>query len=296
MIDKHTTFLIVEDFEPMRKVTSDQLRLLGASSVVTANNGAEALRLLQRQPVDIVLSDWNMPVMTGLELLKAMRADERLSRLPFIMITAEAGRQHIEEAIASGVSDLLVKPYTAERLARRIEKALTSRPRSSWSASPALQILREAPTVRHEAQAVAVEPADQAAREPLRPTILIVDDTPDNLQLLLAQLFKDEYGVLIARSGEIALGLCQSDNPPDLVLLDVMMPGLDGFEVARRMREHPASESISSKKTPPCSRPRLARWARRWSCVSKASSTPRRWKPSARHGWSMRNWAGGEFA
>jgi len=236
MIDKQTVFLVVEDFEPMRKVTANQLRSLGANTIVTANNGAEALRMLQKQPVDIVLSDWNMPVMTGLELLKAVRADGKLSRLPFIMITAEAGRQHIEEAIASGVSDLLVKPYTAERLARRVEKALTSRPRSR---SPVLGI----PVLRREAQAAAADPVVPGAREPVRPAILIVDDMPDNLELL-AQLFKDEYSVLVARSGESALGLCQSNNPPDLVLLDIMMPGMDGFEVARRMREHPTSESI----------------------------------------------------
>ena len=236
MIDKHIVFLVVDDFEPMLKVTSDQLRSLGAMSIVTAKNGAEALRMLQKQQVDIVLSDWNMPVMTGLELLKAVRADKKLSRLPFIMITAEAERNHIEEAIANGVNDLLVKPYTADRLATRIEKALTSRPRAS---SP----VGARPAARREAPATAIEPVSQVAREPVRPTILIVDDAPDNLQLL-AELFKDEYGVLIARSGELALGICQSNDPPDLVLLDIMMPGMDGFEVARRMRQHPTSESI----------------------------------------------------
>lgn len=236
MIDKHSVFLIVDDFEPMLKVTANQLRMLGVNTILTAKNGAEALRLLRKQPVDIVLCDWNMPVMTGLELLQAVRADQSLSRLPFIMITAEADRRHIEKAIAGGVSDLLVKPYTAERLASRVEKALTSRPRSASSVRPA-------PAPGPAAPAVAVEPVAQATREAMRPTILIVDDMPDNLQLL-SELFKDEYSVLVARSGELALGICQSNNPPDLVLLDIMMPTMDGFEVARRMREHPASESI----------------------------------------------------
>jgi hypothetical protein len=236
MIDKHTVFLVVDDFEPMLKVTANQLRLMGVNSVVTARNGAEALRLLRKQPVDMVLSDWNMPLMTGLELLRAVRADASLARLPFIMITAEADRHHIQDAIASGVSDLLVKPYTAERLATRIEKALTSR---SGSSSPA----PVAAAPRRAAPALAVEPAAPVARQSPRPTILIVDDAPDNLQLL-AELFKDDYSVLIARSGELALGICQSDHPPDLVLLDIMMPGMDGFEVARRMRQHPTSESI----------------------------------------------------
>lgn len=229
MINKQTVFLVVDDFEPMRKVTSDQLRAMGANTIFTASDGAEALRVLQKQRVDIVLSDWNMPVMSGLDLLKAVRADERLTRLPFIMITAEAERKHIAEAITSGVSDLLVKPYSANCLAARVEKALTSRPRSSAPAP--------------SSSSIAVEPITRADRNTLRPTILVVDDTPDNLQLL-SHLFKDEYRVRTANTGEKALGICQSDNPPDLVLLDIMMPDMDGFEVARRMREHPASESI----------------------------------------------------
>jgi len=229
MIDKQTVFLVVDDFEAMRNVTSSQLRSMGAKNIVTANNGAEALRMLKDKRVDIVLPDWNMPVMTGLELLKAIRADESLSHLPFIMITAEADRRRVEDAITSGVSDLLVKPYTADRLATRVEKMLTSR-------------LRLSLPVR-AGSASAVEPVAQGAQELLRPTILVVDDTPDNL-LLLSHLFEGEYRVRIAHAGEKALDICQSNNPPDLVLLDIMMPNMDGFEVARRMREHPTSASI----------------------------------------------------
>jgi len=236
MINKQTAFLIVDDFEPMRKVTSNQLRLMGAKIIMTASNGAEALRMLQNNRVDIVLSDWNMPVMTGLELLKMMRADVKLSHLPFIMITAEAERHRIEEAIACGVSDLLVKPYTADCLIMRIEKALTSPPRTSLPAGAAH-------TPRREAVAVPAHTPSAVSVEPVRQTVLVVDDTPDNL-LLLSQLFKDEYSVRIAHSGEKALEICQSNDPPDLVLLDIMMPGMDGFEVARRMREHPMSETI----------------------------------------------------
>jgi len=237
MLDKQTVVLVVDDFEPMRKVTSGQLRSMGVRNILTANDGAEALRMLKNQRVDIVLSDWNMPVMTGLELLKAIRADERLARIPFVMITAEAEREHVEEAIASGVSDLLVKPYTADRLATRVEKALTSPPRSL---SPFRAAMAAFARPAANAAAGSVVPV---AQEPARPTILVVDDTPDNLQLL-SNLFKDEYRVRISQTGEKALSICQSNNPPDLVLLDVMMPGMDGFEVARRMREHPASETI----------------------------------------------------
>ncbi|MDO8926961.1 MAG: hybrid sensor histidine kinase/response regulator [Sideroxyarcus sp.] len=237
-MDRKTAFLVVDDFEPMRKVTASQLRSIGGNNILMANDGAEALRMLQNKHVDIVLSDWNMPVMTGLELLKAVRADAKLAHLPFIMITAEAERYRIEEAIAGGVDDLLVKPYTAICLAERVEKALTTQMHTHRSLAPAHAAAKPA------APQQAAEQADPAfPLEPARPTILVVDDTADNL-LLLSHLLNDEYRVRIAHSGEKALTICQSDDPPDLVLLDIMMPGMDGFEVARLMREHPTSEGI----------------------------------------------------
>jgi two-component system, sensor histidine kinase and response regulator len=229
---KKSVFLVVDDFEPMRKVTSGQLRSMGVVSILTANNGSEALRLLKKEKVDIVLSDWNMPVMTGLELLNAVRADHTLSHLPFIMITAEAERHRIEEAIANGVSDLLVKPYTADRLTTHIERALTAPPRTTLSSIATVS-----------ATSAKVPAETMPGTPPARPTILLVDDTADNL-LLLSNLFKDDYRVRLAHSGGKALDICQSNDPPDLVLLDIMMPGIDGFEVARRMREHPTSEAI----------------------------------------------------
>jgi PleD family two-component response regulator len=236
MINKQTIFLVVDDFEPMRKVTSGQLRTMGAINIMTAANGAEAMRMLQNRRIDIVLSDWNMPVMTGLELLKAVRADAKLARIPFIMITAEAERYRIDEAIACGITDLLVKPYTPDCLAAHVERALTVRPRAVVPMRSTSEVADEEPTML-------VGPVAQDTLATSRPTILVVDDTPDNL-LLLSHLFKDEYHVRIAHTGNKALGICQSENPPDLVLLDIMMPGMDGFEVARRMREHPTSESI----------------------------------------------------
>ncbi|MHB1117366.1 ATP-binding response regulator [Sideroxydans sp.] len=231
-IDKRTIFLVVDDLEPMRKVTANQLRSLGAETILMASNGAEALRILQNKPVDIVLSDWSMPLMSGLDLLKAMRSDDKLAGLPFIMVTAEAERHRIEEAIGAGVSDLLVKPYTASCLASRVGKALTTQPRAVFAAPATFQPPAASPA-----------PVRDDLHEYVRTTILIVDDMPDNLQLL-SNLFTDEYRVRIAHNGDKALSICLSMDPPDLVLLDIMMPGMDGFEVAKRMRNHPSSENI----------------------------------------------------
>jgi CheY-like chemotaxis protein len=152
------------------------------------------------------------------------------------MITAEAERARIEEAIENGVTSLLIKPYTASDLMMRVERALSARPYAAPGSAVQANTQRRASTTAPDADAICNTGA-------VRPTILVIDDSPENL-LLMSHLFKDEYRVRVGNSGSIALEMCQSDNPPDLVLLDIMMPGIDGFEVARRMREHPASQTI----------------------------------------------------
>ena len=233
MIPKETIFLVVDDFESMRNIVAKHIRSfgVGVSNVLKAGNGAEALGILKQHKVHCVLSDWNMPVMTGIELLKAVRSDDELSHLPFIMITAEAKREQIEEAAYGGVSDMLIKPYTLERLEERISRALKSKNRA---------IVRSREKASSDS---AVKPIVPQPRELSRPSILVVDDTPDNLHMI-ADLFEDDYTVLVANNGQKALDIVQSDKQPDLVLLDIMMPGMDGFEVFQRMREHPNSEHI----------------------------------------------------
>jgi two-component system sensor histidine kinase/response regulator len=251
---KEGHFLVVDDFDSMRKVTINQLKQLGAIRIVEAANGAEAMKILSGQPVTMILSDWNMPVMSGFDLLLAVRSDPKLFSLPFLMITAEAERERVQQAIHAGVSQLLVKPYTAARLSDRIERSMSSRPRLTLPIDPAEAMsgpaaaarptaVAPAPTAEARNRAAESMAAGSGERIQERPTILVVDDTPDNLNLL-SHLFKEEYRVRIAHNGEKALSICQSDTPPDLVLLDVMMPGMDGFEVAASMRGHPSSEQI----------------------------------------------------
>ena len=236
-LNKSLAFLVVDDFEAIRRVTANQLRQLGAEKIFTAKDGKEAMGFLRNQHIDLVLSDWNMPVMSGLELLKAMRADPKLFTIPFIMITAEAERPRVEEAIACGVTSMILKPYSPALLMLRVEKAL------HWKPSRAQASAGTTPAALTTTSTRPALSASAESKKAQRPTILIVDDTADNLTLL-SQLLKDEYRVRLAHNGAKALSICTSDNPPDLVLLDIMMPEMDGFEVAKRMREHPTSESI----------------------------------------------------
>jgi two-component system sensor histidine kinase/response regulator len=213
-------FLVVDNVSAMCQVTANKLRALGARSVQTAANGQEALNLLKGGQVDVVLSDWTMPVMDGMALLQAMRASETLAKIPLVLVTAEIDREKVTQAIALGVSDFLVKPYTTARLEEKIASALGKLAARAGSAAAA--------TTKPEVR---------------QPTLLVVDDVPENLRLI-ADLFEGRYKVKVAANGAKALTMCTADNPPDLVLLDVMMPGMDGFEVARRMRAHPNSEHI----------------------------------------------------
>ncbi len=250
---KISVHLVVDDFEVMRNVTVRQLRTLGADTILTAKNGVEALRILRQEHVDLVLSDLNMPVMSGLELLKAIRADEHLRRLPFLMITSEYDRQVIQAVIDAGVNSLLLKPYTPQRLAAHIQKTIACQHHQEEEeqfqaqASAILQAQPVTSTSTSESASYFAqsEPSctDVTLPKDSRLSILIVDDLVAN-QLLLSRLFNNNYFVRTVDSGEGALSICSSDTPPDLVLLDIMMPGMDGFEVARRMREYPGSENI----------------------------------------------------
>lgn len=225
MITSETVFLVVDDADTMRKINSSQLQRLGVRHILLASNGMEALTILRSRKVHVVLSDWNMPVMDGLSLLRAVRSDPKLASLPFIMITAESSRTQIADAIAAGVSSILIKPYNAQDLAQRITRAMAHKPRVISAAVVA-------------PQTYSPEPAATT-----RPTLLIVDDMPDNLTLL-ADLFKQDYRVRAARDGQSALAICTSATPPDLILLDVMMPHMDGFELAQHLRSHASASRI----------------------------------------------------
>jgi two-component system chemotaxis response regulator CheY len=119
--------LIAEDFATMRRIIKNVLRQAGYEQIIEAEDGTTALRSLKSDDIDLVIADWNMPNMTGLDLLKAMRSDDALKDIPFLMVTAEAKKDNIIEAIQSGASNYLVKPFTPEMLREKIDQVLTNR-------------------------------------------------------------------------------------------------------------------------------------------------------------------------
>jgi len=114
--------LVVDDFSTMRRIIKNLLRDLGFTNTAEADDGKTALPMLRGGGFDFLVTDWNMPGMTGIELLKAVRADDKLKSLPVLMVTAEAKRDQIVEAAQSGVNGYVVKPFTAAALKEKIEK------------------------------------------------------------------------------------------------------------------------------------------------------------------------------
>jgi two-component system chemotaxis response regulator CheY len=125
-MDKKTKILVVDDFATMRKVIRNLLKQIGYEDIMEAEDGAAALRTLKGQKIDFIVSDWNMPNMSGLELLKAVRGSDDLKELPFLMVTAEALKDNVVAAVKAGVSNYIVKPFTAEVLNEKIEKIVKS--------------------------------------------------------------------------------------------------------------------------------------------------------------------------
>jgi len=114
--------LVVDDFSTMRRIIKNILRQLGFTNVVEADDGTTAWDVLNKDKIEFIISDWNMPQMTGIELLRKVRASEEFGDLPFLMVTAEAQQENIIEAVQAKVSNYIVKPFTAEVMKQKIDK------------------------------------------------------------------------------------------------------------------------------------------------------------------------------
>lgn len=122
MLEKSAKVMVVDDFSTMRRIVKNILKQLGYENIEEAEDGVQALNKLQSGGADFIVTDWNMPNMTGLELLKAVRGDGDLKEVPVLMVTAEAEKENIIAAVEAGVSNYIVKPFTAETLKEKIDK------------------------------------------------------------------------------------------------------------------------------------------------------------------------------
>lgn len=121
-VDKRMKILVVDDFASMRQVVKKTLIAMGFSNIHEAAGGADAVRKIEEgEPFGLIISDWNMPNMTGLDLLNFVRSNQHMAKVPFLMITAEGNPENIVQAAKAGVSQYIVKPFTAEALQQKLE-------------------------------------------------------------------------------------------------------------------------------------------------------------------------------
>jgi len=124
MVDKNMRILVVDDALTMRRIVINLLRQLGFTNMNEADDGTTAWDKLHSETFDLIISDWNMPKMTGIDLLRKIRADGKYSQLPFIMVTAEGKRENVIAAVQAGVSNYIVKPFNAATLKEKLVKVI----------------------------------------------------------------------------------------------------------------------------------------------------------------------------
>lgn len=190
-------------------------------AILAANTGEKALELTQRKP-DLILLDIKMPGMDGYSVLARLKANPDTADIPVIFVTALSDAADEARGLTLGVADYITKPVNPDLLHLRVRIQLE------------LQ--------RHRRRPLAFDAVKHAVPE--RPaSLLLVDDVPENIHELL-EAFKDQYRIMVANSGVKAIELVQGPTPPDLVLLDIVMPSMDGYEVCRRIKATTAGSGI----------------------------------------------------
>ncbi|PIZ31074.1 MAG: response regulator [Alphaproteobacteria bacterium CG_4_10_14_0_8_um_filter_53_9] len=123
-VDRNMRILVVDDFQTMRRIIINLLRQLGFTNMIEADDGTTGWEKVQAEKIDLIISDWNMPKMTGIDFLKHVRSSEDHKKIPFIMVTAEGKRENVITAVQAGVSNYIVKPFNAMTLKEKLVKVV----------------------------------------------------------------------------------------------------------------------------------------------------------------------------
>lgn len=226
--------LVVEDLDSMRIATVEMLLALGFQQVSSVSHGKQALAAMQDSHFDVIVSDWMMPTMNGFDLLQQVRSQPQSKDIVFIMCSVVVDQGLVRQAIAAGVSEYLVKPFSSAMLGDCLFKAFTHPLHQRMPCASKMEVRPQAALTK----SVSAWQAGDNKRQ-----ILIVDDVADNIQVI-AEIIKPLAKVRAVTSGQGALKICASAMPPDLILLDVMMPDMDGYKVIAELKNNPHSRDI----------------------------------------------------
>ncbi|MFK5894017.1 MAG: response regulator [Pseudomonadota bacterium] len=221
--------LIVDALVAMRRLIETTLQAVGYKHFFTAENGVDALSICRDNAIDLIITNWEMPKMDGLELLKNIRVMDKTQNIPLLMITTETDEEKVHQAINSGVNDFIVKPFTPETLYKKLELVFTGK----------LPYLKPG-TLKQKTDETT---STNQQKKPEKAKILIVDDLPSNIDVIVG-ILKSTYKIRIATNGKKALEIANTKYPPDLILLDIMMPEMDGMEVCSLLKSDPHTMDI----------------------------------------------------
>mgnify|MGYP000013150038 CR=1 FL=1 len=224
------TVLLVDNIETIQSTINNMLSTMGFNNIVHASNGAHALNILFQQKINLIITAPQLPKNESMQLLKQSRMSPRTSKIPFVMIAEVINQEQVLEAIKYGVAEYIVKPFSEKQFVNHLSKAIFE---NNSSATNKLTSL----TKKNNQRA-----SEKDNQQPLQ--ILVVDDVVDNIKLI-SEILRKDYKVKAATSGEKALQICQIEPQPDLILLDIMMPVMDGMEVCRRIKANPKTQHIT---------------------------------------------------
>ncbi|MCF6436472.1 response regulator [Pseudoalteromonas sp. MMG022] len=216
------TVLIVEPFEAVRAMITNVLNEMGNIKIIQSSNSNDALEKLAYSDVGLIIGEWQLSGLTGIEFLTQVRTTPRTAKIPFLMMSSTIEQAHVVRAIQCGVSEFIVKPFSSKQLKARIQRALNRPVRAFQGDSAQL--------------------ASVAQEEQIQ--LLIVDDVADNIKVI-SDILRRDYKVRAALNGKKALQICAGDPQPDIILLDIMMPEMDGLEVCRRLKADPNTQHIT---------------------------------------------------
>jgi len=225
---KGLTVLIIEPVDNMRVTIAAMLVNLSFGKVIQAKHGAEAMVRLDEGGIDIVISEYNLPKVGGIDILTHVRSTPETSRIPFVMLSSTIEHDEVLRAIKHGVSEYIVKPFSIKILQRYIDLSIKTPIKITAS------LLKP--------NNIGIVSKDEAVKE--KPVILVVDDVPDVIHVL-AGILKEDYKVKGVVDGKKALRICHSQSPPDLILLDIMMPEMDGLELCKELKSDPTTQHIT---------------------------------------------------
>lgn len=219
--------LIIDPADSVRATIAAMLKQLGVETVVQAARILRGKELLEKQDFDIIICEQQPPDVDGLSLLREIRKNPNTARNPFVIVSASLDQSTVINAVKSGVSEFIVKPFSLKTFKDRLKRAISI---------PVKQLPGE--------QSQQPQALEEAPKDLEKTSILVVDDVPENIKVI-SEVIRQDYQVRAATSGEKALKICLSQNPPDMLLLDIMMPEMDGLTLCKKIKSHPSTQHIT---------------------------------------------------